>query len=249
MNSTEVVVINWKRPLNVARIVAALKAQSEPCTITVCDCHPSRDFELDDETLTLVDRLYRWTHNCGAYSRYVPVGAYDHQFTLFLDDDMLPGIRCVEHFVRNAKRGNFGVLGQIGRIILPDGIYCPRDVCRSENFLKTDIIIRGYFVSTKNLYNVQRLRWMLNYFDEALPEDDLLLCTSMLVCADLASYLTPWDADEETLINKQELSTEHALSKRPDHFRKREEFIRRVMRFGWKPLYASDSSEGLSAPF
>src|SRR4030095_10430567 len=141
MNSIEAVVINWKRPQNVGQSVAALGSQTEPCTVTVCDCHPSPAFALGEATLTMVDRLYSWSHNLGGYNRFVPIGAYDHRYTLFLDDDMLPGLRCVEHFLRSAMQiGNFGVLGQMGRIIQPDGVYRYEHVPRTGGFVETDVI-------------------------------------------------------------------------------------------------------------
>jgi hypothetical protein len=237
MNSVEVVVINWKRPGNVERIVAALKAQTEDCTVTVCDCHPSTEFALTDVTLASVDRLYRWRHNCGAYSRYVPAGGYDHAYTFFLDDDMLPGLRCVEHFVRNARDvESFGVLGQLGRILPQDGVYRYGEVPRGRALVETDLVVRGYFVRTSNLWCVAKLRWMMSYFDEPLPEDDLLLCVSLQICAGLGCYLTPHDPDVETLMNKEELSREHALSMRAEHLDKRRDFLRRAVAYGWAPL-------------
>ena len=237
MNLVEAVLINWKRPQNVAHIVSALRSQSEPCTITICDCHPSPEFSLGHETLSLIDRLYSWSHDYGGYNRYVPIGAYDHQFTLFLDDDLLPGNKCVEHFLMSATQlDNFGVLGQLGRILPEDGVYRYKRVLRSETFVETDVIIRGYFVLTKNLPYVQIFRWMMNYFDEPLLQDDLLLCTALKVCAGLTCYLTPYDKNEETLINKRELNDDHALSMHPDHLIKRENFIERARRSGWRHL-------------
>jgi len=248
MNAVEVVVINWKRPGNVGRIVAALKAQTEECTVTVCDCHPSAEFALADSTLASVDRLYRWQRNCGAYNRYVPAGGYDHTYTLFLDDDMLPGLRCVEHFIRSAREiETFGVLGQLGRILPADGVYRYGDVPRGPAFVETDLVVRGYFVRTSNLWCVGRFRWIMNYFDEFLPEDDLLLCISLRMCAGLGCYLTPHDPDIETLMNKEELSREYALSMRAEHLDKRRDFLRRAVACGWVPLRARNNSRNIAS--
>jgi hypothetical protein len=244
MNLVETVLINWKRPKNVAQIVSALQSQTEPCTITVCDCHPSAEFALDDKTISSIDRLYRWSHNCGAFSRYVPTGGYDHQFTFFLDDDMLPGLKCVEHFLRSARQiGDFGVLGQDGRIIPEDGIYRYGHVPRRETFVETDVIVRGYFVSTRNLSYIQKFRWTIGYFDEPLPEDDLILCTALQVSAGLYCYLTPLDPDQETLMNKRELNNDYALSMRSDHLTKRREFLQRARQFGWCHLKMREKKE------
>ena len=59
-----------------------------------------------------------WPRIRGGFNRYVPAFAYECDFRLFLDDDMFPGIRVVEHFVRHAsERADTGLLGQIGRRI------------------------------------------------------------------------------------------------------------------------------------
>ena len=52
-HQVEAVVINWKRPDNVAAIVQALKRQTMPCTVTVCDCHDSDEFSLPSEGAAL----------------------------------------------------------------------------------------------------------------------------------------------------------------------------------------------------
>lgn len=239
MIATEVVITNWKRPSNVAEMVRALKSQSVPCTITICDCHPSAEFALDEQTLSTVDRLYRWQQNWGGYNRYVPAGAYDHPFTFFLDDDMLPGERCVEHFLAHAARlESFGVLGQLGRIISPDNVYRWADVNRSGEFIETDFVVRGYFVRTENLHYIQQFRWKMGLLGEAIFEDDMLLCASLRACAGLSCYLTPSDDEPETLVNKLNLDEAFAISARDEHLPNRTGFLRRAMDAGWTPLHA-----------
>lgn len=238
MNSTEAVIINWKRPDNVSRMVAALKAQTEPCTVTICDCSQSPTFALGEETVALADRLYKWSHNLAGYNRFVPMGAYDHRYTLFLDDDMLPGLRCVEHFLRSAMQiVRFGVLGQLGRIIQPDGIYRYADVPRTDGFVETDVIIRGYFVRTENLAYLLQFKQMISV-DEFASTDDLLLCTAVRTLAGLSCYLTPWEPDDEALMNKRELSDDFSLSSRPEHLELRQGFLDRAIQAGWVPLHA-----------
>jgi len=230
----EAVIINWKRPKNVSKIVIALRNQTVPCTITVCDCHPSDEFALSKRTLSKIDRIYRWTHNLGAFSRYVPLPSFDHQYTLFIDDDMLPGKKCLEYFLDcTTTIPKFGVLGQLGRIIDKDGIYRPRDITRTEYFIETDFIIRAYFTETKNLHHLLKFRWHINYFNEELPEDDLLLCASLKFYENLSCYLLPFNSDIETLVNKKELSTEYALSKRNNHISKRREFVKMLIEMGF----------------
>src|SRR6476660_2180280 len=100
--AVEVVIINWKRPKNVERIIRAMKDQTVPCTITICDCHQGPEFSLSDDITPLIDRIFKWEHNLGAFSRYVPIASYDHIYTFFIDDDMLPGKRCLETVLQAA---------------------------------------------------------------------------------------------------------------------------------------------------
>lgn len=235
MNKIEVVIINWKRPKNVEKIIFALKKQTIPCTITVCDCHIGYRYSLCGSAINYIDRIYRWKHNLGAFSRYVPMPSFDHEYTFFIDDDLLPGTKCLEGFLESAdKLKDFGVLGQLGRIISADGIYRPVDIARNENLIETDFIIRAYFTKTSNLHNLIKFRWHLNYFEEEFMEDDLLLCAALKYYNKLSCFLIPLQDDREYLVNKVELSSQYALSKRYDHYQKRIDFVKRLTSVGWK---------------
>jgi hypothetical protein len=238
----EAVVINWKRPRNVAAIVSALRRQTIPCTITVCDCHDSLEFELPLDTLPSIDRIYSWPHNSGAFSRYVPVGGYDHKYTLFIDDDMLPGVRCVEHFLTWAEQLRaFGALGQLGRILDSDGSYQPQDVARGPGFTEVDILVRAFFVRTDCLVHVPQIRNLLREFSD--PEDDILLSVGLAMYAGLACYLTPADPDPQTLVNIYELDTPYSRSTRPHHLAARSRLLHSAMNLGWRPVRSRQQSE------
>lgn len=242
--AVEVVVINWKRPRNVARIVHALRNQSVRPTITIVDCHPNWRYHLSKSTLAKADRVYRQHRNLGSFNRYVPLGAYDHEFTYFADDDMLPGSRCIEHFL-DTKPHQFGVLGQIGRRLNADGSYSRRGVTRTGSLEQVDFLIRGYFVPTSRLDCVNRLRWQLNLQKEPSVEDDMLLSVSMDLIYGLDSLLSPASDDSESKQNKLELKARHALAKRPDHFDRRVAFIEQAKNAGWQPKHGLGwSSEG-----
>jgi hypothetical protein len=233
----EAVIINWKRPENVALIVEALRNQTVPCTITICDCHPSPEFSLDEKTRSMVDRVYRWEHNLGAFSRYVPLAGYDHQFTYLTDDDLVPGPKCLEHFLKHSNLTDFGVLGQKGRRIGEDGTYNTERVKRSRKLEEVDIIIQAYFVQTKNLCHVPRLRWEMGVQTQTDTEDDIIICVAMQLYANLNCYLTPKDSDKQTRMNYQELPTPHALSQRTDHRARRTAFAQEAAKYGWRTLH------------
>ncbi len=187
--------------------------------------------------LPYIDRIYRWRHNLGAYSRYVPLGAYDHRYTFFLDDDMLPGTRCVEHFWQHAEQlGVFGALGQQGRIADADGGYRPQDIPRGPGFTEVDILVRAFFVPTERLIYVPQIRAMLG--ESSDPEDDILLALGLAMQAGLACYLTPADPDWETLANRHELASPHARYTRPDHLSARSRLLRSAVGLGWQPIRA-----------
>jgi hypothetical protein len=239
----EAVIINWKRPENVALIVEALRNQTVPCTITICDCHLSPEFSLDDKTRSMADRIYRWEHNLGAFSRYVPLGGYDHLFTYLADDDLLPGPKCLEHFLKHSNLTDFGVLGQRGRRIGEDGTYNTERVKRSRKLEEVDIIIQGYFVQTKNLHVVPRLRWEMGMQAQTDTEDDFIICVAMQLYGNLNCYLTPKDSDKETRMNYCELPSPHALAKRSDHKDRRTAFAQEAAKYGWRTLHERTSGK------
>jgi hypothetical protein len=240
-HQVEAVVINWRRPDNVAEVVRALKAQTLPCTVTVCDCHDEPEFRLPRAALPYIDRLYRWRHNLGSFNRWVPLGAYDHRYTFFVDDDMVPGSRCVEHFWSQAEElRTFGALGQIGRIVAANGDYRADNVRRGPGFTEVDVLVRAFFVPTHCLTYVPQMRAMLGLSHD--PEDDILLAVALSVQGGLASYLTPADPDPETLVNSRELPSPHARSARSGHSQARSGLLRDAIELGWRPIRARSRS-------
>lgn len=234
----EVVIINWKRPHNVARIVEALLQQTVSCIITICDCSTSEEFRLDPRTRGKVNKVFSSNFNLGGFNRYVPLGSFSEPYTFFLDDDILPGKKCIETYLQAAQRcPDFGVLGQIGRTLQSDNIYRPTNTVSTDEFVETDFIIRAYFVKTRYLHNIIRFKWHIGYMETNLIEDDLLLCTSLQYYENLSCYLIPFVGDQETLVNKEELVDEHSLCSREGHYFLRSIFIKRVLLYGWVPLH------------
>lgn len=174
----------------------------------------------------------------------MPIGAYDHEFTYFADDDMLPGSRCIEHFL-DSRPSEFGVLGQIGRRLNADGSYSRRGVMRTDQLEQVDFLIRGYFVPTVRLDCVNRLRWQLNLQRAPSVEDDMLLSVAMDMIHGLSSFVSPADADLESQQNRIELKARHALAKRPDHFDRRVAFLELAKDAGWRSTHGLGwSAEG-----
>jgi FkbM family methyltransferase len=233
----EVVLINYKRPQNIAQIVNAFRNQTVGCHVTLIDAAPSVEFSLPEEVRQSVDHLFTWTHEFGPYNRYVPIAAYSREFTYFHDDDMLPGSRVIEHFTRVADSvTDFGVLGQMGRFVDATGAYIARDVRRTKHVVPVDIVVRGYFVPTKHLPAVMQQRLNLDLLPDPSLEDDLLLCTAMNMIHGLTNYISPADDDPETRMNQAGLRSAFARQGRGIHFEERTEFCRRAIDAGWVPL-------------
>lgn len=223
--AVEVVLINFRRAQNLARIVAAFRAQSVPCLITVCDTAPEPDLRLPSETHAQCDRVYRWEHECGPFSRFVPAGGFDRRWTLFHDDDALPGPRYVEHLLACADGCDGGAFGQLGRRFEKGG-YVPRDVPRATEPVAVDVLVRGYLVRTEALAHLFAARHRhAPLADAATGEDDLLLALALRE-AGLQLWITPRDADPATRFNFEELPDPHARTHRPDHQARRDTLVR-----------------------
>jgi SAM-dependent methyltransferase len=105
-------------------------------------------------------------------------------------------------------------------------------------------VVRGFFVATTHLPAVIQQRHTMNLMPNVELEDDLLLCTAMDMIYGLTNYLTPFDSDPETLMNKTELPAPFARYVRSDHFAGRTGFCQRAIRAGWTPLSRRVGSPG-----
>lgn len=232
----EVVITNWKRPNNVIKIINSLRSQTVPVTITICDGHDSEKFELDSSIIRNTDRIITLNNNYGPFNRYIPIGLFDHEYTFFLDDDLLPGCRCVEWFLHYANSlTDFGVLGEFGRSLDKNGIYKIEDVPQWNAFKEVDIIIRAYFVKTKYLSNIIKLKSIFSSIPTNLLEDDILLCASMKMFSNLWCFLVPYSFDNSFSVDISSLEEDFALSGRIDHRQRRINFTSMLIRNWWRP--------------
>jgi hypothetical protein len=148
---------------------------------------------------------------------------------------MLPGARCVEHFLACAEYLRaFGALGQLGRLLEANGAYRSKGVARGLGFTEVDVLIRSYLIKTSYLTLVPQVRALLNEFND--PEEDILLSVGLALHTGLPCYLTPVDPDPEARVNFRELDTAHARAHRPHHLQARSRLIKSAMGLGWKPV-------------
>jgi hypothetical protein len=225
---TEVVIVNYKRPRNTPRICEAFRQQSSPCRITVIDAAPEPEFEarLDPST---VDRHIRLRENHGGYNRFLFLAFHECEFTCFHDDDLLPGSRLIEHYVRNAEQvGQFGVIGQIGRRLVDDH-YNSIDTQLGAKPQPVDMVCRSYFVRTANLRHLLQLRFLLSEQAKEI-DDDMLLCFSMQLIGNLTNYTTAAPTCREESAEMVALEAPFAFCSRPNHLEKRSEMLRSIRR-------------------
>jgi hypothetical protein len=231
MSEIEAVVVSYKRPGNIPQILESLRTQTVPCSITLVNCAHGPEWE-PDVPAGLCDRYLRFHENHGAYNRFLGAFFYEREFTYFHDDDMLPGTRVLEHFLASASNFEFGVLGQFGRMFPADGIhYRQNEIPRTESLTPVDLIVRAYFVRSRHLHHVLRLKWAMPPID--VKEDDMLLSCSLKMYAGLQSYLTPLSNDPETSVVKKPLDGRHACASRPDHMQRRTAAMRSIIDLGW----------------
>lgn len=244
MPTLETVVVNWRRPANIRPLLTALRAQAVASRITLIDVHDDPRNALGEDVLAMADEVFRWRTNHGGFNRFVPALAFSAEYTLFLDDDLVPGARCIEHMLAHARAieegtapgeradgqprtgDGFGALGQLGRR-LRNGRYCSHDVPRSDGLREVDCLVRGYLVPTRHLALLAPLRWeQPQLFYPGMGEDDLVLALA-LRRAGLPLYVTPLDPDPATRMDAENLPEPDALSHRPDHLVRRDRFVQR----------------------
>lgn len=203
MNLVEVVVAHWKRPANIPIILEALRRQTVlvTCTITTTP-------ESDSVDLSGWDRVFTMP-NMGAWNRIAIAGAYDNDYTLLLDDDVLPSGIMVETFVETAHLMNnrFACLGFTGRRFAFDQIHRLGPVNHVE---WCQWITQAYFLNTQDLH------WTLRELHRAglkikLPSchSDAVMCYGITRNTGQPCYVLP----EPDGMDWSSLSQEHAVSK------------------------------------
>jgi hypothetical protein len=229
----EVVVLNWRRPDNVRRIVAAFRQQREHCTVTLIDAAHGSEFAVNADTLRAVDRYFLFSHNFSGYNRFIPLASYTAQYTYFHDDDMLPGPRTVAAFLRHAEsQTEFAVLGQEGRI-LRGGHYKFSRAATEDGLREVDFVVRGYFVRTVLLQHF--LGWVRTVGGgESCRDEDLLLCSAARQAGFKIGVMRPRSPLEK--MNQEELPSPHSISAAPGHFNRRDSLVQRLQRLGWRTV-------------
>lgn len=195
----DVVIVNYKRPDNIKPIVAAFRQQTVEAKITLVD---AGNVEAD------VDSYVKVSENNGAWNRYSTCMTLRGEFVYYHDDDMLPGPKVLENFLKYTYLP-FGVLGQIGRK-WGTGSYSAFDIRAGSDPLPIDCVVRGYFLRPENLSYLMKCR----SYHTIGSCDDLWLCKSMSILGGLTTYVVPIPTDAEQM-NQKELPAPFAVCERP----------------------------------
>ena len=201
----EAVIINCFRPDNVHRILRAITPQVE--LTTVLDCSLQGEAWASDRTV----RFTPVNHDLGPWTRYAAAGLYEQEYTLLIDDDLLPQANMVDRFLAHGQQ--YDLVCAAGRMVLPDGSYRPGRAPSGE----ADIAVRCYLWRTARLRSVIPVAMSCFSLEERRHDDDI----AMSLCLNQKVFIihgeTPWS----------ELPDPHALSSKPGHIERRVAFCRR----------------------
>lgn len=227
--TVEIVLVNCLRPDNVALIVPALKRQDYdgPFSLTVCQAPPAPD--LPAETLALCDTVHFLSKNNLCLNRYVRSSMYHEDYTLILDDDMLPGSGMVRHFVDAALRNPDGALfGQLGRIVSTKKGYEGIDYPRSRiSDINVESVVCAYFLKTSYLSAFWQFYELVKDYEEVNSMDDFVLAWGIHTFSNGKIYLTRNTGNPEELVCKEWLPQPHALWALPGRAELRKRFWKR----------------------
>lgn len=146
--SITVVITNYRRPANVARLIDALRAQTLKATIFVWDNSPNLDF--DDPR---VDWLIRSSQNARCSARWWMASHAGTDFVLVHDDDLMPSHpKVLALTLEAATRAAPFALGAAGVVLKRGaGYWQSRHVGlrthRIRRDMRVDIVKGSYFCS------------------------------------------------------------------------------------------------------
>lgn len=206
MPSVEAVIINCFRPDNVLKIIKAIAPQVN--LTTVLDCSLEGGEWTSDRTVRFTPKK----HDAGPWTRYVASGLYEQDYTLLIDDDLLPDPDMVSRFMEHSN--NYDLVCGMGRYLLPDGGY-KRGNCPSG---EADIAVRCYFWKTSVLRETVPKAMSRLTLAERWHDDDIAMCLCLNKKVFVIHGNEPWT----------ELPCPNASSSKPGHIARRDALCRRL---------------------
>lgn len=253
------VVLNaYSRPRNQEDMIQAWSSltQTHP-SIQIVLCN-NRPYDIK-EVYTLhpkADDIWRWTKNSGCPSHFYPALAYnprEFKYTIFADDDLLPGNRAVENLLRIARdlKDRFATIGQVGRNFLLNNLSNSRYSAKSVPHrhrtepVPTHLTCRVHMIQTKYLPYIIAWRNRISEYSEkasrlAQIHDDFLMCMGIQAYSGFPSYVIPYahpvyGTREDELI-KTDLDDGKATWRKTGHFEDRNAMVDISVDCGWTPI-------------
>lgn len=240
MNQVLGCLINWRRPLNVAKILRAMRDQSTRIDkLVLLECAPGTEFQASPQAHAIADVVITINENIGPISRlFAPLAFPQFKYTYFGVDDHIPGHRHVEYLLRCAKslNDNFATIGMDGRNIRGGEIVKRKGRMQDGAPTPVDVITTSELMLSKWVPRV--MEWRHEFLngcggDVSFLEDDLFICFGAQHHSGRPSYLTAAPPAPEFNWTVSKLHAPHALCGRPDHYEVRNHFVRRAQEFGW----------------
>lgn len=217
--SCTAVLLHYKRPKNLEKIISSLKTQSIQPSIFLCDNSPGPE---PCAFLREVDRVVRIPWNANTFVRIHLSFWVETPWILFLDDDLMPADKeFLADALRIAEARPEGITGAFGRRLSASPPHYLEDALGAVEAVK------GRFMLFRKelLSKVHLLRWPLHSDAQyRIRCDDLYL--SLEVGAGKPVHWA--DAGLQGRLTNLTEGAE-SLSWHPDHLAIREAFVRRYM--------------------
>ena len=216
----EVILINWKRPENLAKIAAAFRRRSQPCRLKLCDVS-TNEFRLNQETLQYFDEVFTWKRNYGCYNRFVVALSVQSEYVWFHDDDMEPGTELLTSLTATGHSG--GIFGQKGNRI--DDLYY-NNVPGATETQQVDFVSRGYLLRSEDVFWIHKF---MNTFAlwEYSNHDDILMAKAVQFYTGRGAVLSS-QVEPAAMMNIINLPEPHSCWRRPEHRVERTELLTKL---------------------
>lgn len=195
---------------------------------------------------------WRFERNAGPPCRLAPALLdHDHEYILFADDDLTPGVHVLRWMVETAKsvKDKFATIGYFGRIINPEKPVGQRYIRSGSprspySPSRTDITCRIHLVRTEMVRHALMFKWALikRFGKDALPivsvHDDFLLCCGIQSYTQQPSYLTLRSTNPDHSHREVFELPDGGIGvwKRPNHFDERNRAADMALELGWTPI-------------
>ena len=216
MSDITAILLNYKRPANMPRLIASLKTQSVPVGIIVID-NGVQDTPHTEYGVGL-------TWNAGPYVRYLVAALARTPYVCFFDDDLCPGDPDFISDALSIAACRGGITGAFARHLSPTPPYYQGPDVVGE----VELIKGRFMLFSRNLLEQVHLTrpWFARY---------AMHCDDLYVSLEIGRGQPAHWADKSLKARLEELPAGNVgLERRPDHFLLREAFcahyIREVLR-------------------